>query len=241
MDSSNFINHVETEISKIYLDYKNQIEYINDIDSANQLMALEYRKVNNYIESVIEEIKLDLYQEISNVYGIELAEKFNEYNFKKIEMKECSLRSSDIYEEVVLTNNETTRLKKDNYKKTSNSKNDNNVNTVLVSSLTLAGGVIGATISNYINYSKLVGAMIGGIAGLGLGILFSGENSNNTNKSINSDNIKNNSKIKYDKKLKFSPKKMINIINKREAEAKKIIKDNILQVNSKYDEICRGV
>lgn len=240
MDSSNFINHVENEISKIYLDYKNQIEYINDIDSANQLMALEYRKVNNYIESVVEEIKLDLYQEISNVYGIELAEKFNEYNFKKIEMKECSLRSSDIYEEV-LTNNETTRLKNDNYKKTSNSKNDNNVNTVLVSSLTLAGGVIGATISNYINYSKLVGAMIGGIAGLGLGILFSGENSNNTNKSINSANIKNNSKIKYDKKLKFSPKKMINIINKREAEAKKIIKENILQVNSKYDEICRGV
>lgn len=240
MDSSNFINHVENEISKIYLDYKNQIEYINDIDSANQLMALEYRKVNNYIESVVEEIKLDLYQEISNVYGIELAEKFNEYNFKKIEMKECSLRSSDIYEEV-LTNNETTRLKNDNYKKTSNSKNDNNVNTVLVGSLTLAGGVIGATISNYINYSKLVGAMIGGIAGLGLGILFSGENSNNTNKSINSANIKNNSKIKYDKKLKFSPKKMINIINKREAEAKKIIKDNILQVNSKYDEICRGV
>lgn len=240
MDSSNFINHVENEISKIYLDYKNQIEYINDIDSANQLMALEYRKVNNYIESVVEEIKLDLYQEISNVYGIELAEKFNEYNFKKIEMKECSLRSSDIYEEV-LTNNETTRLKNDNYKKTSNSKNDNNVNTVLVSGLTLAGGVIGATISNYINYSKLVGAMIGGIAGLGLGILFSGENSNNTNKSINSANIKNNSKIKYDKKLKFSPKKMINIINKREAEAKKIIKENILQVNSKYDEICRGV
>lgn len=240
MDSSNFINHVENEISKIYLDYKNQIEYINDIDSANQLMALEYRKVNNYIESVVEEIKLDLYQEISNVYGIELAEKFNEYNFKKIEMKECSLRSSDIYEEV-LTNNETTRLKNDNYKKTSNSKNDNNVNTVLVGSLTLAGGVIGATISNYINYSKLVGAMIGGIAGLGLGILFSGENSNNTNKSINSANIKNNSKIKYDKKLKFSPKKMINIINKREAEAKKIIKENILQVNSKYDEICRGV
>ena len=240
MDSSNFTSNIEREISRIYLDYKNQIEYINDLDSANQLMALEYRKVNNYIESVVEEIKLDLYQEISKVYGIELAEKFNEYNFKKIEMKECELRSSDIYEEV-LTNNETTRLKNDNYKKTSNSKNDNNVNTVLVSSLTLAGGVIGATISNYINYSKLVGAMVGGIAGLGLGILFSGENSNNTNKSVNSAKSKNNSSSKYEKKLRFSPKKMINIINKREAEAKKIIKENILQVNSKYDEICRGV
>lgn len=246
MDNSNVMNNVETEVSKIYLDYKNQIEYINDIDSANQLMTLEYRKINNYIDGVIEEIKLDLYQEISKVHGIELAEKFNEYNFKKIEMKKCSLKPNDIYEEVVLSNNRTTGLKEDNHKKTSNSKKNNNVNVALVSTLTLAGGAIGATISNSMDDSKLVGAMIGGIAGLGLGMLLSEPNSNNnasntTNKSVNSVKTKNNSKAKDDKKLRFSSKKMINIINKREAEAKKTIKDNILQINSKYYEICRGI
>lgn len=246
MNNSNVMNNVETQVSKIYLDYKNQIEYINDIDSANQLMALEYRKINNYLDGVIEEINLDLYQEISKAHGIELAEKFNEYNFKKIEIKECSLKPIDIYEEVVLSNNRTTRLKEDNYKKTNNSKKNNNVNVALVSSLTLAGGTIGATISNSMNDSKLFGAMIGGITGFGLGMLFSASNSNNktsntTNKSVNSATTKNNSEEKEEKKLRFSSKKMINIINKREAEAKRIIKDNILQINSKYDEICRGL
>lgn len=246
MNNSNVMNNIETEVSKIYLDYKNQIEYINDIDSANQLMTLEYRKINNYLEGVIEEIKLDLYQEISKAHRIELAEKFNEYNFKKIEMNVYSLKPTDIYEEVVVSNNRNTKLKEDNHKKTSNSKKNNNVNVALVSTLTLAGGAVGGTISNSMDKSILVGSIIGGIASLGLGMLFSASNINNktsntTNKSVNSDTTKNNFNAKEEKKLRFSSKKMINIINKREAEAKRIIKDNILQINSKYDEIRRGI
>ena len=82
--NNNIINNIETQVGKIYLDYKNQIEYINDIDSANQLMSLEYRKINNYLEGVIEEVRLDLYEEILKLHGIELAEKFNKCNFKII-------------------------------------------------------------------------------------------------------------------------------------------------------------
>lgn len=226
----NIMNNIENQVSKIYLDYKNQIEYINDIDSANQLMSLEYRKINNYLEGVIEEVKLDLYEEILKLHGIELAEKFNRCNFKMIEMKEYSLKTSDIYEEVVVSNNMNTKLKEDNHKKNSND------NVAMVSVLALVGGVIGGTISNSMDKSALSGAMIGGIVGCGLGLLFSVSSSNNT-----SNTTKNNSKVKEEKKLRFSPKKMINIINKREAEAKRTIKDNIVQINNKYDEICRGI
>lgn len=237
---NNIMNNVETQVSKIYLDYRNQIEYINDIDSANQLMTLEYSKINNYLDGVIEEVKLDLYQEISKVYGVELADKFNGYNFKKIEIKEYSLNQNDIYEEVIV-NNRNTKLKDDNYKKTSNSKENNQVNVGLVTTLTLAGGAVGGTISNSMDKSILVGAIIGAATGFGLGILFSESNNNKTSKSVNSIMTKNNSKEKEEKKLVFSSKKMMNIINKREVEAKKIIKDNILQINSKYNEICRGI
>lgn len=226
----NIMNNIENQVSKIYLDYKNQIEYINDIDSANQLMSLEYRKINNYLEGVIEEVKLDLYEEILKLHGIDLAEKFNRCNFKMIEMKEYSLKTSDIYEEVVVSNNMNTKLKEDNHKKNSND------NVAMVSVLALVGGVIGGTISNSMDKSALSGAMIGGIVGCGLGLLFSVSSSNNT-----SNTTKNNSKVKEEKKLRFSPKKMINIINKREAEAKRTIKDNIVQINNKYDEICRGI
>ena len=228
--NNNIINNIETQVGKIYLDYKNQIEYINDIDSANQLMSLEYRKINNYLEGVIEEVRLDLYEEILKLHGIELAEKFNRCNFKMIEMKEYSLKTSDIYEEVVVSNNMNTKLKEDNHKKNSND------NVAMVSVLALVGGVIGGTISNSMDKSALSGAMIGGIVGCGLGLLFSVSSSNNT-----SNTTKNNSKVKEEKKLRFSPKKMINIINKREAEAKRTIKDNIVQINNKYDEICRGI
>lgn len=228
--NNNIINNIETQVGKIYLDYKNQIEYINDIDSANQLMSLEYRKINNYLEGVIEEVKLDLYEEILKLHGIDLAEKFNRCNFKMIEMKEYSLKTSDIYEEVVVSNNMNTKLKEDNHKKNSND------NVAMVSVLALVGGVIGGTISNSMDKSALSGAMIGGIVGCGLGLLFSVSSSNNT-----SNTTKNNSKVKEEKKLRFSPKKMINIINKREAEAKRTIKDNIVQINNKYDEICRGI
>ena len=228
--NNNIINNIETQVGKIYLDYKNQIEYINDIDSANLLMSLEYRKINNYLEGVIEEVKLDLYEEILKLHGIDLAEKFNRCNFKMIEMKEYSLKTSDIYEEVVVSNNMNTKLKEDNHKKNSND------NVAMVSVLALVGGVIGGTISNSMDKSALSGAMIGGIVGCGLGLLFSVSSSNNT-----SNTTKNNSKVKEEKKLRFSPKKMINIINKREAEAKRTIKDNIVQINNKYDEICRGI
>ena len=228
--NNNIINNIETQVGKIYLDYKNQIEYINDIDSANQLMSLEYRKINNYLEGVIEEVRLDLYEEILKLHGIELAEKFNKCNFKMIEIKEYSLKSSDIYEEVVVSNNINIKLKEDNNKKNSND------NVAMVSALTLVGGVIGGTISTSMDKSTLSGAMIGGIVGCGLGLLFSVSSSNNTSKTT-----KNNSKVKEEKKLRFSPKKMINIINKREAEAKRTIKDNIVQINNKYDEICRGI
>lgn len=235
---NNIMNNIETQVGKIYLDYKNQIEYINDIDSANQLMSLEYRKINNYLEGVIEEVKLDLYEEILKLHGIELAEKFNRCNFKMIEMKEYSLKTSDIYEEVVVSNNINTKLKEDNHKKNSND------NVAMVSVLALVGGgVIGGTISNSMDKPILSGAMIGGIVGcgLGLGLLFLVSNSNSTNKSVNSNTKKNNSKAKKENKLRFSSKKMMNIINKREAEAKRTIKDNILQINSKYDEVCRGI
>ena len=193
-------------------------------------MSLEYRKINNYLEGVIEEVKLDLYEEILKLHGIDLAEKFNRCNFKMIEMKEYSLKTSDIYEEVVVSNNMNTKLKEDNHKKNSND------NVAMVSVLALVGGVIGGTISNSMDKSALSGAMIGGIVGCGLGLLFSVSSSNNT-----SNTTKNNSKVKEEKKLRFSPKKMINIINKREAEAKRTIKDNIVQINNKYDEICRGI
>lgn len=228
--NNNIINNIETQVGKIYLAYKNQIEYINDIDSANQLMSLEYRKINNYLEGVIEEVRLDLYEEILKLHGIELAEKFNKCNFKMIEIKKYSLKSSDIYEEVVVSNNINIKLKEDNNKKNSND------NVAMVSVLTLVGGVIGGTISTSMDKSTLSGAMIGGIVGCGLGLLFSVSSSNNTSKTT-----KNNSKVKEEKKLRFSPKKMINIINKREAEAKRTIKDNIVQINNKYDEICRGI
>lgn len=235
----NIMNNIENQVSKIYLDYKNQIEYINDIDSANQLMTLEYKKINNYIEGVIEEVKLNLYEKILKLYGIELAEKFNEYNFKMIDMKELSLNSSDIYEEVIVRKNINTKLKEDNHKKSDND------NLAVVSILSLIGGVVGGTISNSMDKSTLPGAIIGGIVGCGLGLVFSVSNSNSTsntiNKSVNSNTTKNNSKAKEEKKLIFSPKKMLNVINKREAEAKRIIKENILQINNKYDEICRGI
>lgn len=235
----NIMNNIENQVSKIYLDYKNQIEYINDIDSANQLMTLEYKKINNYIEGVIEEVKLNLYEKILKLYGIELAEKFNEYNCKMIDMKELSLNSNDIYEEVIVRKNINTKLKEDNHKKSDSD------NLAVVSILSLIGGIVGGTISNSMDKSTLPGAMIGGIVGCGLGLIFSVSNSNNTknvnNKSVNSNDTKSNSIVKEEKKLRFSPKKMLNIINKREAEAKRIIKENILQINNKYDEICRGI
>lgn len=235
MNNYDLMNNVEIQVSNIYLDYKSQIKYINDIDSAKQLMNLEYRKINNYLEGVIEEVKLDLYQEILKTYGMELAEKFDKYNFKNIEIKEYLLKPNDIYEEVIVKDNRNAKLKEVNHKKVINEKKDNN-NMVLTGVLTLSGGAVGGTISNSIGKSILTGSIIGGITGFSLGMLFLVLNGKD-----NTTNTSNSSKIKEKKKLRFSSEKMINIINKREIETKKIIRDIILQITEKYNDFCRSI
>lgn len=222
MDFDSVLKNAEKRINELYNDYKDQAKYINNIESADKLMQLECKKINNYFFTVIEEISLGLSQEIANKFGVDKSEKFRNIRFFTEKVSPVTLKREDIYETITETKRVGNKIDK---------KNNATRNVSIVG----GGTAIGATGGWII--AEGTGLVIGGVLGLAVGLtavaITNSISSENNNK-------RENTHIVEKKVEKFNKKKLERILEEREHKSKDTITKYVMNIKKKYKEFCEG-